>query len=122
MRQLIIGFILLFAFSPANAGVITSLALQVGQNVSVTVVDTDHSNAPVNPASISWSPLGTPSIATGSTNTAGTGFNLLGTAPGSVTATVTYTAPTGVTPATVTATLPITVTAPPITHIGFTSP
>jgi hypothetical protein len=97
---------------------VTSLSFQVGQTVHVTVLD--QSGNAINPAMITWSPLGSPSIATGSADA--TGFNFLGTAAGSVTATVTYTAPAGVTPATVTGTLPVTVTAAPVTSLKFTSP
>jgi hypothetical protein len=104
--------------STAPNVVVTSLSLQVGQTVHVTVLD-QNSNV-ISPSMIAWSPLGSPSIATGSSDA--TGFNLLGTAAGSVTATITYTAPAGVTPATVTATLPVAVVAAPVTSLKFSSP
>ena len=130
----ILGALLLVGTIQSSlGGTITSLNLQVGQTVHVTVVD--QGGTPIDPSTTSppmlvWSPTGTPSIVAGTPDptphcvpgSTTCGFTFNGTAAGSVNATVTYTAPSGVVPSTVTATLPMTVVSAPVTSMTFTSP
>jgi hypothetical protein len=115
-----VAFILSMGFTPLQAKAacttISSVTLTIGAPpVHVTPVDANNNACTaLNPSTITWSPLGSPAIASGSPDA--TGFNLIGLAVGNVTATLTSSV-AGSTPGN----LAITVVAPPV-KVGTTSP